>query len=637
MGEGSRPVLAFAAVRCAHTGLTRALAREPVTPLPAMNTADYLFPRDLEVTPGRLRRLLLIGSCLSESYAQEFKKLSPETEIEHILFGNAMALPEKSPEDLAGLDLQYIQIPLRHVLTDGAIRAGSNDWLAIGRANLDFFLHHALAYAKVRPLLSVVANFVVPQGRLAPSLADLDSELDFAHVVRELNAHLARAVRQHPNTYVADVDAIANSLGKKYFLDDTINFFSHGVVAGHDDFLASEAEFSGSAPNRLVGHEAEVRPWESRTAEFYEAALRQAVAIHRTVTQVDSVKLVVFDLDNTLWRGLIGEHYEPGQAWPQMHSWPLGVWDAVNQLRRRGILVSLCSKNDEATVRQKWKQAVPLPFIEFDDFLVPKINWRPKAENIATMLAELSLTPKNVVFVDDNPVERESVKAAFPEIRTLGADPFAVKRILTWAPETQVARLSAESQGREASLMGKIQRDAAQATLSREEFLARLQTEVTLFEVRDTQAPEFFRVQELVNKTNQFNTTATRRQAEDYAHHWSQGGRVFAFSVKDRFSDYGLVGVLFTLGSYVTQFVMSCRTLGMEIELAVLDEVAEQLATALPGAPVLGIVIKSAKNTPSQGVFLAAGFSATAHPQFFVRAAPPAARHAPHVQVNWAR
>jgi FkbH-like protein len=612
------------------------LRPRPPGPFAIMKTAEFLFPRDLEVHPTELSRILLIGSCLSESYAAEFKKTHPGLEIENIIFGNAMQLPQKSAQELAAYDLQYVQLPLRNVLTDGVIRpqAGQDvDWVEVGKRNIDFLLEYGLAYAG--QMLTVVSNFVVPQGRLAPSLADVDTDLDFVHVVRELNVYLARALRKRPHVYLADVDAIANSMGKKYFLDDTMYFFTHGVAAGLDQFIELEPEFSGSAPSRLEGNLHHVQRYPSDVGEYFEAVYRQIEAIHRTVNQTDSVKLVIFDLDNTMWRGLIGEHYEPGQSWPGMFGWPTGVWDAINQLRRRGIVVSLCSKNDERNVVEKWRHAMPLPFVEFSDFLVPKINWQPKAENVSAIMQALSLTAKNVVFVDDNPVERDAVKAAHPEIRTIGADPFAIKRILTWAPETQVARLSAESAGREASLLSKVKRDEERAAMPREEFLRQLETKLELVEIRDAQAPQFFRVQELVNKTNQFNTTAARRSLEDYQHHWAQGGRVFAFSVRDRYTDYGLVGVLFTLGNSITQYVMSCRVLGMEIELAVLREVGAVLRAADPSMPLSGLVIQTEKNTPSQGVFLAAGFQATNHPQFFVQTAPPAQPLAPHVQATW--
>lgn len=605
-----------------------------------MKTADYLFPRDLQVSPSGLSKLLFIGSCLSEFYVDEFRKLQPELEIEHILFNNAQRLPVKSLDELSSYTLQYIQLPLRNVLTDGVIRrarAGQveTDWLEVGKANLDAMLSQALRYCTESGLLTLVANFVVPQGRIAPSLSDFDTDRDMTHVVRELNAYLSAAIKRHANVYVADVDMIANTLGKKYFLDDMVYFFTHGVALSLDSFLAVEAEQSLPAPSRLDGNMALVQRYESKVDEYYEAIYRQVDAIHRTVHQIDSIKLVVFDLDNTLWRGLIGEHYEPGSQWPQLHGWPTGVWDAINQLRERGILVSLCSKNDEGTVINKWRYAVPLGFVELSDFLVSKINWLPKSENIASILESLSLTPKNVLFVDDNPIEREAVRVALPGIRVIGADPYAIKRVLLWSPQTQIPRLSAESVGREASLQGKVKRDQARAVLPRSEFLASLQTEVKIAEIHSVDDPSFYRVSELVNKTNQFNTVGARRSVDDYLLHWREGGRLFAFTVNDRFSEYGLVGVLFVLANCVTQFVMSCRVLGMEIETAVLRAVIHKIRGQVPGAPVSGLVIHTDKNTPSRDVFTTSGFQSTANPQMFISVAPLPEVVGAHVHIRW--
>lgn len=605
-----------------------------------MNTADYLFPRDLQVSPSGMSKILMIGSCQAEFYVTEFKKFQPGLEVEHILFNNAQTLPPKTREELASYSLQYIQLPLRSVLTDGVLRLARNeqagtDWLAVGKANIDAMLGQALAYCTIGHLLTMVSNFVVPQGRISPSLADQDTELDMTYVIRELNHHLSSAIKQHTNVYLADIDMIANTVGKKYFLDDTIYFFTHGVALSLDAFVDVEAEHSLPAPSRLEGNLHLVQRYESKLDDYYEALYRQVDATYRAVHQIDAVKLVIFDLDNTLWRGLIGEHYEPGSAWPQLHGWPTGIWDAINQLRRRGIVVSLCSKNDEATVRGKWRYAMPLGLVEFEDFLVPKINWLPKAQNIASIIEELSLTPKNVLFVDDNPVERESVLAAIPEIRVIGTDPFAVKRQLLWSPQTQVARLSAESAGREASLQSKVQRDQQRVAMPRGEFLRSLNSEVELTELRGVDDPDFYRVSELVNKTNQFNTVGTRRSIDDYLRHWDEGGRLFAFSVKDRYSDYGLVGVLFVSGSCITQYVMSCRVLGMEIETAALRAVVGKLREADAALPVAGLIWHTDKNTPSRDVFTTAGFLATDNTQVFVSHGPLPASVGAHVGITW--
>ncbi|MGV7211211.1 HAD-IIIC family phosphatase [Oxalobacteraceae bacterium A2-2] len=600
-----------------------------------MRTADYLFPRDLEVTPVKLGKVLFIGSCLSEFYAQQFQRLQPGLEVEHVMFNNAYVLPAR--DDIASFDVQYIQLPLRSVLSDGIIRhhgGAAIDWLAVGKANIDAMLAQALAYTR-HGILTVVSNFVVPQGKLGPSLYDQDSGIDYTRVIAELNFHLADALKPYQNVYLADVNMIASTMGKKFFLDDTVYFFTHNVAISLDDFLVSEGEHSLPAPNRLDGAMHLVQRYDSRADEYYEAVYRQVIAIYRTVRQIDQVKLVIFDLDNTLWRGQIGEHYEPGSEWPKLHGWPTGVWDAVNQLRRRGIVCSLASKNDEATVIQKWRWAMPLGMVNYEDFLVPKINWEPKAQNIAQIMEALSLTAISTVFVDDNPVERDSVAAALPGIRVIGHDPYSIKRLLTWAPETQIARLSAESAQREASLQNKVKRDEQRAAMPRAEFLASLGTEVELTEIGSTDHPSFYRVSELVNKTNQFNTTGARRALDDYHHHWSQGGRVFAFTVKDKYSDYGLVGVLFSLSNCITQYVMSCRVLGMEIEIAVLRAVTQRLQADLPEAAVSGLVLHTEKNTPSRSVFADTGYSATGNPQFFMVTTPLPETAGVHVQIRW--
>src|SRR6202011_4883619 len=112
----------------------------------------------------------------------------------------------------------------------------------------------------------------------------------------------------------------------------------------------------GSAPNP-----ARIEPVPDLTAlyqlqaePFLRLVLDQIRYLHRVVLQADQVKIVIFDLDNTLWRGQIAEHYEIGREWPAFEAWPLGIWETVHHLRRRGIVVSVCSKNDENVVRERW-------------------------------------------------------------------------------------------------------------------------------------------------------------------------------------------------------------------------------------------------------------------------------------------
>jgi FkbH-like protein len=569
-----------------------------------VDTADFLFPRDLEVTPTQIKRVLFVGSCLSEAYLKHVRTANAATTYEHVLFNNAADLPARPAEDLACYDLQYIQLPLRSILTDAVIRIADNDrretpiaWLDLGKLNIDHMLDKAMAYNQQTGLLTLVSTFFVPQGHIGPSLADIRSRNDLAWVVNELNNHLAEKVREFRNAVVADVDMIANSLGKRFFLDDFIGFYTHGSVHYPDWGEGSRIE---PVPRF-------VETYENRLGEFFDAVFRQIEAIYRTVKQIDQVKVVIFDLDNTLWRGQLVEHYQPGEQWPHAHGWPLGVWEAVHHLRWRGIMTALASKNDHEVVVARWNDAVDPPFVKFEDFIAPQINWQPKSANIAAILGALSLTPKSAVLVDDHPAEREAVKAAFPAIRTIGSNPFLTRRILLWSPEMQIASRTEESKRREQMVLSQIQRERQRVSMSHDDFLTGLETSLNIWELVDTAHHTFTRVLELANKTNQFNTTGRRWSVSDYESFFRAGGRLFAFSVTDRFTDYGTVGVVFLKTPEIVQYVMSCRVLGMEVEIAALQTLIAHVRERGP-VRMFGDIIPSPVNTPCRDVFSKSGF-----------------------------
>ena len=598
-----------------------------------MDAAEFLFPSDLEITPSNINKILFIGSCLSEAYVWRATDINPALVCEHILFNNAADLPSRTVDELREYNLQYIQIPLRTVLTDAVIRIFDNEkretpisWLELGKTNLDEMLDKSMAYNQQSGILTIVSNFLVPQGHAGASLADARSSNDLCWVINELNNYLAEKVRGYRNAYLADIDMIANTVGKRFFLDDFIAFYTHGSVHYPD----------WGEWNRIE----EVPPftalYENRLNEFFAAVFRQIEAIYRTVNQLDQVKVVIFDLDNTLWRGQLVEDYQPGMEWPHAHGWPLGIWEAVHHLRRRGIMTTLASKNDHDIVVSKWGDAVDPPFVNFEDFIVPQINWQPKAENIKIILEALSLTPKSALFVDDNPVEREAVKDALPGIRTIGSNPFLTRRILLWSPEMQIASLTEESKRREEMLQSQIQRELQRSSLSHGDFLAKLVTSLSIWELDDAAHRTSSRVFELVNKTNQFNTTGRRWGLPDYQAFWREGGRVFAFSVSDRFTDYGTVGVIFISKSEIVQYIMSCRVLGMEVEIAALQNIINIMRSHGVTA-IFGNVTPSPVNMPCRDVFIKCGFTPVdgdaERYQLLPDALPTAAQHV-HVSLD---
>jgi FkbH-like protein len=216
--------------------------------------------------------------------------------------------------------------------------------------------------------------------------------------------------------------------------------------------------------------------------------------------------------------------------------------------------------------------------VRLEDFAVRKINWQPKADNIEAILAEVNLLPKSVVFIDDNPVERAAIKAAFPDIRVLGPNPYLWRRILLWAPETQVATITAESAARTEMVQKQVEREGQRKRLSRAEFLASLEVRAGLHEIVSTADGRFARTLELINKTNQFNTTGRRWTLQEFTGFFREGGRCFVLDVTDCYTAYGIVGVLLTSGNEIIQFVMSCRVVGMDVEIAAIAGVLQALA-----------------------------------------------------------
>ncbi|KXV70826.1 phosphatase [Acetobacter malorum] len=574
-----------------------------------VSAAEFLFPSDLERTEKKINRILLVGSCLTALYFEQFKIRHPETAFDYIPYNFVSSLPPKPPSPVESYDLQYVQIPLRTLLSDRVIEGfhfnepGFAETILEDAKNLlDVMLSAAMVYNESHGLLTFVSNFIVPQMSSASSLRGKGGSRDLVTIVHHLNDYLNERVETYKNAYVLDVDSVASAVGKRYVLDDVVYFYSHGGVTFQD-----WDDFGAIARNEPIPPLETVYP--IKRDEFLDAAYRQIVTSYRTVNQVDQVKAVIFDLDNTLWRGQLAEHYRPDvQPWPRTDGWPLGVWEAIHYLRARGILVAICSKNDYETVKQRWDDVVNPKFVSLEDFASLKINWQPKAENIAAICKEFNIKPKSVVFVDDNPVERAAVASAFPDLRVMGGNPYLTRRILLWSAETQIAQLTAESERREDMIRGQIVREETRSAMSREEFLASLECRVAFKYITDTAQSEFARALELTNKTNQFNTSGKRWAFKEVADFLKEGGQLLAFTVQDKFTDYGLVGVLFLKKSEIVQYVMSCRVLGMEVEEFVVAEAVALVRKAHGNVRVTASVHELPDNTPCRDVYLRVGF-----------------------------
>ena len=172
-------------------------------------------------------------------------------------------------------------------------------------------------------------------------------------------------------------------------------------------------------------------------------------------------------------------------------------------------MLAIISKAEESVTLAAWDRIVGRD-LRPEDFAARRINWNPKSQSLAEIMAEVNVLPGNVLYIDDNPVEREAIRAAFPEVRVLGGTPLAWRRVLLWAAETQRAEVTAESARRTEMVQAQIQREQQRQAVRQEDFLPSLKLRMKLFRIGDVAHPGFARALELINKTNQFNTTGKR-------------------------------------------------------------------------------------------------------------------------------
>ena len=186
--------------------------------------------------------------------------------------------------------------------------------------------------------------------------------------------------------------------------------------------------------------------------------------MYRTVRGVDQVELVIVDLDDTLWRGIVAEE---GMSEDTIEGWPMGVIEALQFLKKRGVLLGIISKNDESRIEALLDTIFGAASASMTSSF-GRSNWKAKADDLEEILDEVNLLSRSVVFVDNNTAERAEIAAAFPDVHVLGAQLYHLKRILMSAPETQVPFVSEESTRRTQMVQGQVARERERKRVPRE-------------------------------------------------------------------------------------------------------------------------------------------------------------------------
>jgi FkbH-like protein len=324
-------------------------------------------------------------------------------------------------------------------------------------------------------------------------------------------------------------------------------------------------------------------------------------------------KCVAVDLDNTLWGGVIGEDgingirlgaEYPGAAFQELQR-------ALLDLKRRGILLAVCSKNNPADAMEALS-GHPGMLLQPSDFAAMRINWSEKARNLREIAAELNIGLDTVALLDDNPVERQQVRQQAPGaiVIHLPEDPMGFAQAVRDCPWFERLNLSEEDRQRGEYYAAQRERVELESSVtSKEDFYRGLEQAV---EIAPVNAQTLARVSQLTQKTNQFNLT-TRRYTEQQIAEMaaSPAWRVWSLRVKDRYADNGLVALAIArLDGQVCEidsFLMSCRVIGRTVETALLAHVAADAREQ--GAKVLqGWLLDTKKNAPAREFYRDHGF-----------------------------
>lgn len=315
--------------------------------------------------------------------------------------------------------------------------------------------------------------------------------------------------------------------------------------------------------------------------EFYSEAISDVISIFKTLKGL-SKKLLVLDLDNTLWGGIVGEvgwknlriggHDYLGEAFKDFQH-------KIKSLKNYGILLALCSKNNEKTAIEAIEKH-PEMVLKLEDFVSYKINWNDKAKNILEITRDLNIGLQSVVFFDDTPYERARVKDNLPEVMVpnLPSDPEQYSIFLSKLRCFDTSFISKEDKKKADLYKSEFKRKKLKQNLkSDSEWLKTLELNIIIENAISENLP---RTLQLLNKTNQMNLT-TRRFSEKKLISWinKSSNKLWTIRAKDKFGDYGIIGIVSisikNKSAKFEDFVLSCRVVGRGIEKSMIEFVKE--------------------------------------------------------------
>ena len=291
-------------------------------------------------------------------------------------------------------------------------------------------------------------------------------------------------------------------------------------------------------------------------------------------------KCLVLDLDNTLWGGILGEDDlegikvggdYPGKAY---HLFQEGLL----ALSKTGVILTICSKNNEADVMEALEKN-PFMILRRDSFAAWKINWQDKASNIRKLAEELNIGLDSMVFIDDNPSERELIRQVLPmvEVPEFPSQPYGLPVFFKDLVERyfRVFKITDEDRDKTSLYRANALRVQSRASFTDlESYIESLEIRIGIESANEFNIP---RIAQMTQKTNQFNLTTRRYTETDIRSFLLSGWKIWCISVSDKFGDNGITGCIMIDGNTIDTLLLSCRILGKGIESAFVKSVLKIL------------------------------------------------------------
>jgi FkbH-like protein len=502
-------------------------------------------------------KFLLLSNVNMQPLLASLKPLEVESGAYNSLLGDLSTT--RSPATAADVSHVLCVFDTDSMMADALYGAGAP-------AQCEMFLDAIESFCGRHPEKVVIANTFCLSSNRWLGFADLTHQNSLKDIETSLNGRLVSIAKAHPNLLVFDMELL---------------FRRHG-----EDALLSNA----------LWYAGRIR-YSARMFELLATTIRQALAAHAQTSR----KVLIVDLDNTLWGGVLGELGATGVALGEDGAGRAfrDFQRSLKALQRTGVLLAIASKNDQADVEEILDDN-PMMILRREDFAAISANWEPKAENIAKIAEQLNLGTDSFVFIDDNPVERDLVRKFLPEV-AVPDFPARVENLQTWLLR-EVApvyfgkyAITAEDEEKTEQYRANTARQKLAASFDLDGYLRELNIDCNI----QVDAPaQLVRAAQMTQKTNQFNLTTRRYEVTDLARFVDSAEHaVLMLDYRDRFGDEGSVGLAIVdlAQGRIDTFLTSCRVIGRKVETRLLDKAVE-LCRDRGLQKVIGEYIPSRKN-----------------------------------------